>query len=110
MARETRGEMEPTDLKLFTGKLKIHHDSDLSDHCTTQGPLTWRILKLLFCFGDTVWVLIKPVTVSFEPPGHASMHTSLMVESESVGFSPDTNVLAEDTIVTLSLYNPQLGF
>lgn len=26
MAWETRGEMEPTDLKLFTGELQIHHD------------------------------------------------------------------------------------
>lgn len=26
MARETRGEMEPTDLKLFTGEGNIHHD------------------------------------------------------------------------------------
>lgn len=31
MARETRGEMEPTDLKLFTGEVKIHHDSHLSE-------------------------------------------------------------------------------
>lgn len=31
MARETRGEMEPTDLKLFTGEVEIHHDSHLSE-------------------------------------------------------------------------------
>lgn len=31
MAREARGEMEPTDLKLFTGEVEIHHDSQLSE-------------------------------------------------------------------------------
>lgn len=58
MAWETRGEMEPTDLKLFTGEAKLHHDkSHLSE---------WISRAVVWVFESQAIVYHFPVII---PPG-----------------------------------------